>query len=152
MPEPVVFRKEDWSNLEFVRQIVLRRLREDSSWHQFDFIWDENQQAHVQFEPRDLRPRFLELANEVHVATCHSGRYHTRPKRLKPESSVLSNYRHLLELDYVPAGVSGDAQGPDNIVFDIGPAGSAGGFGHPHCGSDAQNESNIAGALPPARA
>ena len=59
--------------------------------------------------------------------------------------------RHLLELDYVPAGVSGDAQRPDNIVFDIGPAGSAGGFGHPHCGSDAQNESNIAGALPPVR-
>jgi hypothetical protein len=39
--------------------------------------------------------------------------------------------------------VSGDAQRPDNIVFDIGPAGSAGGFGHAHCGSDARNESNL---------
>jgi uncharacterized protein GlcG (DUF336 family) len=59
--------------------------------------------------------------------------------------------RHLLELDYVPAGVSGDEQRPDNIIFDIGPAGSAGGFGHPHCGSDAQNESDIAEALSPVR-
>jgi uncharacterized protein GlcG (DUF336 family) len=57
--------------------------------------------------------------------------------------------RHVLALDHVPGGVNGDAQRPDNIVFDIGPDGSAGGFGHPHCGGDAQNESEIAGALPP---
>jgi uncharacterized protein GlcG (DUF336 family) len=43
--------------------------------------------------------------------------------------------RALLGLDYLQgiAGVSGDAARPDNIVFDIGPNGSAGGFGHPHC-------------------
>lgn len=51
--------------------------------------------------------------------------------------------RHVLTLDYVPAGVSGDQSRPDNIVFDIAtsqqpapspvPGPSAGGFGHPKC-------------------
>lgn len=47
--------------------------------------------------------------------------------------------RNNLELDYVPAGVSGDADRPDNIIFDIvtvagHPLGiSAGGFGHATC-------------------
>jgi uncharacterized protein GlcG (DUF336 family) len=47
--------------------------------------------------------------------------------------------RHALKLDYVPAGVSGDASRPDNIVYDItNPPGfpigvSAGGWGHPAC-------------------
>lgn len=43
--------------------------------------------------------------------------------------------RALLNLDYLQgiAGVSGDVARPDNIVFDIGPGGSAGGFGHPAC-------------------
>ena len=61
--------------------------------------------------------------------------------------------RNTLKLDYVPAGVSGDAKRPDNIVYDISydsnvgagvptavpggffPAGgnSAGGWGHPNC-------------------
>ncbi len=36
--------------------------------------------------------------------------------------------RHNLGLDFVPAGVSGDATRPDNIIFD-----TANGFGHPHC-------------------
>ena len=47
--------------------------------------------------------------------------------------------RHTLNLDFVPAGVSGDSTRPDNIVFDITPqAGemegvSSGGWGHPIC-------------------
>ena len=47
--------------------------------------------------------------------------------------------RNTLELDYVPAGVSGDPLRPDNIVYDITPqAGqmpgiSTGGWGHPEC-------------------
>ena len=63
--------------------------------------------------------------------------------------------RNLLGLDYVPAGVSGDAQRPDNIVFDITPDAnghptSAGGFGHAHCiGGNEANELALANALPP---
>jgi hypothetical protein len=51
----------------------------------------------------------------------------------------------------VPAGVSGDASRPDNIVYDIvNPAGfpigvSAKGFGHPVCSAAA---TTIAGGLP----
>lgn len=43
--------------------------------------------------------------------------------------------RKNLNLDFLTSvnGVSGDATRPDNIVYDIGPAGSAGGFGHPTC-------------------
>jgi uncharacterized protein GlcG (DUF336 family) len=47
--------------------------------------------------------------------------------------------RHKLKLDYVPAGVSGDATRPDNIVYDIvNPTGfpigvSTNGWGHPAC-------------------
>ena len=47
--------------------------------------------------------------------------------------------RHNLGLDHMQgvAGVSGDTDRPDNMVFDIdGSTGkSAGGFGHPHCTS-----------------
>lgn len=59
--------------------------------------------------------------------------------------------RHTLGLDHVPAGVSGDATRPDNIVYDITPqAGqmsglSAGGWGHPTCSSAA---TAIAATLP----
>jgi uncharacterized protein GlcG (DUF336 family) len=59
--------------------------------------------------------------------------------------------RHTLKLDYVPAGVSGDATHPDNIVYDItNPTGfpigvSAGGWGHPACSPAA---TTIAAALP----
>lgn len=62
--------------------------------------------------------------------------------------------RDLLGLDFVPAGVSGDPERPDNIIFDIadddhGNPESAGGFGHPHClGGNEENESNLAGSLP----
>jgi uncharacterized protein GlcG (DUF336 family) len=51
--------------------------------------------------------------------------------------------RHALNLDHVPGGVSGDAQRPDNIVYDITPqAGqmpgvSASGWGHPACSAAA---------------
>jgi len=60
--------------------------------------------------------------------------------------------RHTLKLDYVPAGVSGDATRPDNIVYDItDPSGfpigvSAGGWGHPTCSTAS---TTIAGELPP---
>ena len=41
--------------------------------------------------------------------------------------------RHILGLDFVTDGVSGDAARPDNIIFDVDNA-----FGHPHCGDDNQ--------------
>ena len=59
--------------------------------------------------------------------------------------------RNTLGYDNVPAGVSGDAARPDNIVYDITPqAGqmsgvSASGWGHPACTPDA---TAIAAALP----
>lgn len=65
------------------------------------------------------------------------------------DHNVAWKTRHALDLDFVPAGVSGDPLRPDNIVFDITPqlgqqAGvSASGWGHPSCGADA-----IAGTLP----
>jgi uncharacterized protein GlcG (DUF336 family) len=62
--------------------------------------------------------------------------------------------RNNLKLDYVPAGVSGDASRPDNIVYDIVmPPGfmigvSAHGWGHPVC-SDAST--TISTTLPVVR-
>jgi uncharacterized protein GlcG (DUF336 family) len=62
--------------------------------------------------------------------------------------------RNNLSLDYVPAGVSGDASRPDNIVYDITPAAdeqegkSLKGWGHPQCSAAA---TTIAGTLPPTR-
>jgi uncharacterized protein GlcG (DUF336 family) len=50
--------------------------------------------------------------------------------------------RNNLDLDFVPAGVSGDSERPDNIVFDTDHP-----FGHPHCG-DETDENDISGALP----
>ena len=57
------------------------------------------------------------------------------------DHNIAWRVRHSLNLDFLAGvgGVSGDAQRPDNIVFDItaNPAGgtgnSAGGFGHPMC-------------------
>jgi uncharacterized protein GlcG (DUF336 family) len=55
------------------------------------------------------------------------------------DHNVAWRTRNILNLDYVPAGVSGDAARPDTIVYDITPqAGqmpgvSAGGWGHPRC-------------------
>jgi uncharacterized protein GlcG (DUF336 family) len=60
--------------------------------------------------------------------------------------------RRNLNLDFVPAGVSGDPIRKDAIVYDITPqpgqmAGvSAGGWGHPACSAAA---TNIAATLPP---
>jgi uncharacterized protein GlcG (DUF336 family) len=62
--------------------------------------------------------------------------------------------RDRLDLDTVPAGVSGDPARKDNIVYDIVaqagqmPGVSSGGWGHPHCVNPAA-ESAIAAGLPP---
>ena len=62
--------------------------------------------------------------------------------------------RRNLNLDYVPAGVSGDDSRPDNIVYDITPQEgqmpgvSAGGWGHAACSAAA---TTIAAHLPPVR-
>lgn len=62
--------------------------------------------------------------------------------------------RNLLKLDYVPAGVSGDSDRPDNIVYDITPQTgqqegvSASGWGHPACSATA---TSIAASLPKTR-
>jgi uncharacterized protein GlcG (DUF336 family) len=64
--------------------------------------------------------------------------------------------RKNLDLDHLKTvgGVSGDAQRPDNIVFDItaNPAGgtgvSASGWGHPACGAANAAATTIAKALP----
>ena len=46
--------------------------------------------------------------------------------------------RSILQLDYVPSGVSGDATRPDNIVHDITNGASTGGWGHPSCSAAAK--------------
>jgi uncharacterized protein GlcG (DUF336 family) len=52
--------------------------------------------------------------------------------------------RHELALDKVPAGVSGDNERPDNVVYDIDSANSSG-WGHPSCSAEAKS---IAASLP----
>jgi Haem-degrading len=49
--------------------------------------------------------------------------------------------RHNLGLDFVTAGVSGDPERPDNIIFDVENA-----FGHPNC-LDPDNEADVAASL-----
>lgn len=62
--------------------------------------------------------------------------------------------RHVLNLDFVPAGVGPDSTRPDNIVYDIKPARglamgvSASGWGHPVCSAASET---IAGTLPAVR-
>jgi uncharacterized protein GlcG (DUF336 family) len=62
--------------------------------------------------------------------------------------------RNTLNLDFVPAGVSGDPNRKDNIVYDITPQPlqmpgiSASGWGHPGCTAAA---TTIAAALPPTK-
>ena len=65
MGEKHIFRQTDYDNLELVRQIVLYRLKHDSNWSQFDYIWAERGSSFVEFEPHQLRRRFVVLANEV---------------------------------------------------------------------------------------
>lgn len=65
MESKPVFREVDCNNLEFARQIVLQRLRDDSRWTQFDYIWDSRRQGYVLFEQDYLRSRFVELVNEI---------------------------------------------------------------------------------------
>lgn len=66
MDTPTVFRESDWNNLELVRQIILYRLKHDSSWNQFDYVWGDRGSARfVEFESPQLRSRFLVLVNEV---------------------------------------------------------------------------------------
>lgn len=62
---PAVFRDSDFNNLEYVRQIVLKRLKDDTRWNQFDRTWDEHHQKFVSFDPGRLRDRFVVLANEI---------------------------------------------------------------------------------------
>jgi uncharacterized protein GlcG (DUF336 family) len=53
------------------------------------------------------------------------------------DHNIAWKLRNILELDYVPGGVSGDKN--DQIIFDIKPNGkSAGGYGHPDCGGNAK--------------
>jgi uncharacterized protein GlcG (DUF336 family) len=67
------------------------------------------------------------------------------------DHNVAWRARHILSLDFVPAGVSGDSARPDNIVFDINPqAGqmegvSGSGWGHPECSAAA---TTVSKALP----
>lgn len=61
--EKIVFRQDDFDNIEMVRQIVLARLKYQPNWSQFDYSW--NAQEYVEFENDNLRSRFLILATEV---------------------------------------------------------------------------------------
>jgi uncharacterized protein GlcG (DUF336 family) len=67
------------------------------------------------------------------------------------DHNIAWRVRDSLDLDTVPGGVSGDAQRPDNIVYDITPQPgqmpgiSAGGWGHPTC---SQAATTIAAGLP----
>jgi len=69
------------------------------------------------------------------------------------DHNVAWRTRDNLHLDHVPAGVSGDANRPDTIVYDITPQPgqmpgiSAGGWGHPAC---FPQDVIASGTLPPA--
>jgi uncharacterized protein GlcG (DUF336 family) len=52
--------------------------------------------------------------------------------------------RHELALDKVPAGVSGDNERPDNVVYDVN-SDTPSGWGHPSCSAEA---TTIAATLP----
>ena len=61
----IEFTKDDINNLELVREIVFRRLRE-AKWNQFYDPWGERDTGKlVRFETPDLRKRFIVLMNEV---------------------------------------------------------------------------------------
>lgn len=61
------------------------------------------------------------------------------------DHNIAWRVRSALLLDYVPAGVSGDRDRKDNIVYDITGGVSTGGWGHPICSASA---TTIASTLP----
>jgi hypothetical protein len=69
--------------------------------------------------------------------TISRSRYDRRGDSSCADHNIAWKTRHGPLLDYVPAGVSGDATRPDNIVYDIipqtgqMPGDSASGWGHP---------------------
>jgi uncharacterized protein GlcG (DUF336 family) len=53
------------------------------------------------------------------------------------DHNIAWKLRHVLGLDYVPAGVNKESANPggdDNIIYDVTDGRSAGGFGHADCG------------------
>ncbi len=53
------------------------------------------------------------------------------------DHNIAWKLRHVLGLDWVPAGVnkeSANPKGDDNIIYDIASGRSASGYGHPECG------------------
>ena len=66
MSEVPTFRRSDYNNLEYVREIVLNRLRNDETWHVFDYNWGESRaERFVLFEDHGMKNRFIVLANEI---------------------------------------------------------------------------------------
>jgi hypothetical protein len=60
------FELPDRDNIDFVRQIVLKRLRDDPAWRSFGSQWGNPQGIqYVKFTRDDLRDRFNELSEEV---------------------------------------------------------------------------------------
>lgn len=64
MEEKIRFDDAEFNNLELVRQLVMRRLRGDSSWSQMDYI-GQGYDPYVTFPEYRHRQRFIVLANEV---------------------------------------------------------------------------------------
>lgn len=61
-----IFRQADFNNLEFVRQVVLRRLKLDQSWNHLDYNWaDHRANSFINYEESHLKRRFIVLANEI---------------------------------------------------------------------------------------
>ena len=60
-----IFRESDNQNIEFVRQIVLNRLKNDTRWNQFDYSWADTGLNYVEFENSNIQRRFIVLVNEV---------------------------------------------------------------------------------------
>ena len=63
----IKFTKDDFDNLEMVRQIVFRRLKDDRNFNLFYQYWDNSTERYVTFdEPQaQFRDRFEFLADEV---------------------------------------------------------------------------------------
>ena len=89
-----------------------------------------------------------------HLAVCERGNVAVSGDSSCADHNIAWRTRHTLKLDYVPAGVSGDATRPDNIVYDITNASgvqigvSASGWGHPACSAAAVNISKQLPTIP----